>query len=952
MKKILLAVMLGFSMLNVFGAANETDAWLFSEITSAYKSGFYPGAVQNAESLIKKFPESTYRGATLALEGESLVRLGQLDKALEVLVEAVSLKNQPEVVMPSVYWLGRTYELLSKNDEALSCYYEYCRAGGEKSYYYAPSVFNSANIYYKIGEYKKAVLNYEYVIKNGSAFVQDDYSIALLKLADSYNKSGSPDKTVSLYSKFRKEQLSSRIYLVFTEYAGDAYALLKNYRKAYSLYCEVLESGDKALAAGALKKAYNISASHKTEVGEDPGKVLQNAQEALKDSPELLAEFWTRLGTDAFNADDYERAVSYFDEAEKYQSAEIEPLIVIYRSEIKAGKPVISESAALADAYLTEEFAARGLTDSGEYSDSYYRLRIKYAVFQNKWNEVKNLSEKLEYTDDFTKYYVALAQYETGDYAASARLLNGKDDELYALSLARQQKLKEAAGVYGSSDKKSAITPEERLNYAKVLLLSGRYREAQIEANKCGLNEGKYILGLAQFNTWNWNYAEENFTVFLKNADRKNEAQKKAVSYAVFYLGYSQYRQGKFRQAYDNLMQFISSYPSHELLWNAEMTVANAAVQLERFDSGINMADAAIRSASNLSDKEESVLLCAEIYTDARKYDKAIELLSSYAKQKNTFGMKCLYAMAQIYEKTDRLEQADAKYKEMADRFSSEKMAEEAMYRRGEMYFSEQKYDIALKRFSDYSSKYAGGAFIESSWYFSAECLDKTGNRSRAILQYQALIKKFPESTYVYASARKLVDLYRAEGKYKNALEYARFLLGKFHDQASSDGLTDVERDLEKLLSGKNEELVRLENEYRRAGETSSAAGRKAGTELAVAYAKSSATANEAVKLSEQLLPLQKKNIKSESLYAAQNADILGQAYRLKNKNKASSEMFLAAAEYYRMNGMDAQASAALYGAYDAFLASGSVGDANETARTLKKLYPSSAQAGAVKTDN
>ena len=50
MKKLLLAVMLGFSMLNVFGAANETDAWLFSEITSAYKSGVYPGAVQNAES--------------------------------------------------------------------------------------------------------------------------------------------------------------------------------------------------------------------------------------------------------------------------------------------------------------------------------------------------------------------------------------------------------------------------------------------------------------------------------------------------------------------------------------------------------------------------------------------------------------------------------------------------------------------------------------------------------------------------------------------------------------------------------------------------------------------------------------------------------------------------------------------------------------------------------------
>ncbi|MBQ5999163.1 MAG: tetratricopeptide repeat protein [Treponema sp.] len=952
MKRIVISILLAFSMLNLFAAANETDAWLFSEVNSAYKSGFYPGVVQNAEILVKKFPESAYRGATLVIEGESLVRLGQTDKALEVLVEAVKIENQPDVLMPALYWLGRTYELTSKNENALTCYFEYCRSGGEKAFYFAPAIFNSANIYYKTGDFKKAVPNYEYVVKNGAAFASDDYSVALLKLADSYNRSGSPEKTVSLYSKFSKDQLELKIYYVFTEYAGDAFALQKKYRRAYELYCEVLESGEKSLAATALKKAYNVSSAHKNEVGAEPGVVLQNAQKSLKDSPELLAEFWTRLGTDAFNNNDFTKALSYFDEAEKYPLAGLEPLIVLYRAEIKAGKPVSAESALAADSYLTQEFAARNLTENADYSDSYYKLRVKYAVFQKNWNDVKKFAELIEYSDDFTNYYVALAQYETGDYAASAKLLSGRDDELYALSLARQQKLKEAAGVYGSSDKKSAITPEERLNYAKVLLLSGRYKEAQIEANKCGLNEGKYILGLAQFNTWNWNYAEDNFASYLKNIDKKDSAQKKSVSYARFYQGYAQYRQGKFAQAFENLMSFIAEYPSHELLWNAEMTVANTAVQLGKFESGINMADAAIRSATNNQNKEEAVLLCAEIYSDAGKYEKALNLLSSYSKQKNTFGMKCLYAMAQIYEKIKQSDLADAKYKEMADRFGSEKMAEEAMYRRGEMYFALSEYDAALKRFTEYSSRYSGGSYIESSWYFSAECLDKLENKSRAILQYQALIKKFPESTYVYASARKLVDLYRAEGKYKNALENASFLLEKFGEQARNDGIAAIASDLEKLASGKNEEIVRLENAYRNAGGNSSAAGRKAGTELAVAYANSTATANEAVKLAEQILPLQKKSLKTESFYAAKNADILGQAYRLKNRNKLSAEMFLSAAEYYRMNGKDGLAAAALYGAYDAFIAANMIGDANETARTIKSLYPSSIQAGAVKTDN
>ena len=231
--------------------------------------------------------------------------------------------------------------------------------------------------------------------------------------------------------------------------------------------------------------------------------------------------------------------------------------------------------------------------------------------------------------------------------------------------------------------------------------------------------------------------------------------------------------------------------------------------------------------------------------------------------------------------------------------------------------------------------------------------MEKTGNNSGAILQNQALIKKFPESTYVYNAAKNLIGLYRAEGKYSNALENANFLLEKYNAQAKSDGIAEIAVQLKKLAGGKDEKIVQKETEYRNAGGNSTPEGRKIGTELAILYAESTQFSADAVKLAEQLLPLQEKSKNdSESLYAAQNSEILGQAYKSQQKNRQSAEMFLKSAKFYRICGKNDEAAGAMYGAYDAFLAAGMKADANATAKQLKELYPSSRQAKNVKTDN
>src|SRR5574344_438526 len=247
------------------------------------------------------------------------------------------------------------------------------------------------------------------------------------------------------------------------------------------------------------------------------------------------------------------------------------------------------------------------------------------------------------------------------------------------------------------------------------------------------------------------------------------------------------------------------------------------------------------------------------------------------------------------------------------------------MYRRGELYYTAHQYETALKRFAEYDRVYAGGKFSDASWYFSADCYAKTGNADRAIMQNNALLKKYPVCTYVYSARKNPMTLYR--------------------DHADSDGIETHAAELEKLAAGSGEAVVKKQTEYEKNGKLSSAEGRIAGTELAAMYASSDSTLKQGADLAGQLLAVQKQHIDAESAYAAKNAGLLGLFYRKENRNGDAASMYLLAAQYFRMNRNDSEAASALYNAADAFTAAGKDGDAAETVKTLCSLYPQSRQA-------
>ncbi len=934
--------------LNSIALPRQGAQSLYSQLTFAYNSGFYPGAMQFAERIQEEYPDSFFIGEALLVKGECQVRLGL--EAEETLAEAVRLNASDRTKLSaSYYWLSRSYELSGAKHKALENYLECMKVGAGKYFY--PSILNAANVFVKLEDFENAIPLYEAVLENGNEFSLDQYADALLNLCRSYNRSGKASRTIDLREKFSGEDFSKlalpdSVHLALESLSGEAYELSGEYKKAYELYCKVLESGEKNLAADALKRAYLVSSSHRKEVGAEPGTVLSNAQKTLAENPELLGEFWTRLGTDAYGDGDLKKSLAYFDEAEKNVPVDLFLYALLYRAQIAAGVNPDEKSAAQAEKMILESRGILNKENEAVWDRESYILLSRYAAMQKKWEDVKTYGAKVNPLDEDTRFFLALANYCTGDYRTSLSLLKNHNIELQALCYARSGDLKNSAFVYANIQETRPLSDEERLNYAKVLLLSGRYREAQIESAKVKNPEGKYILGLSQFNTWSWPYAEENFREFVKNP---GNSAKNYVSYATFYLGYSQYRQGKSKEAYENLNAFVSRFPEHELYYNGQIAAANSAVQNLRYEQAERHARAAVKSAAGDEQTEEAVLLCAEVLSDASKYSDAILLLSRHVLRNDSFGMKSAYQTAQIYERQKDFERADFTYRSIYERFPEEKLADEAMYRRGELYYNAKNFEMSVKCFDEYTRSYPLGSYIDAARYFSAESLSNGGNTERAILQYQQLIQRYPASTYVYSSAKNLVFLYRAKAEYEKALEYTTFLSEKYGSQAKNDGIQKLASDLKNLSSGKTEEMVQKENEYRSSGALGSAAGRKIGTELVSVYAASQNYQEPAVSLAESLLQVQKKNIDKEFPYAARNAEFLGKKYREGEKNRESAQKYLDAAEYYKMSALDDRAAASLYGAYEAFRAAGLFADANETAKLLRELYPESRQARSVK---
>ena len=440
------------------------------------------------------------------------------------------------------------------------------------------------------------------------------------------------------------------------------------------------------------------------------------------------------------------------------------------------------------------------------------------------------------------------------------------------------------------------------------------------------------MAGLASFNKKDWKNAEYYFNKYLSSKKTETEA------YALFYSGYSQYKTGQSLSACNTLNQFAKKYPQHPLAWNAFMTASSASLQTSDYAGAANFARRAVAVSSTDEERNSSTLLCAEILSDSGKYDEAVKMLSSGAKENSDFGVLCRYRTARYYARQNRIDESDRMFLEIQNRFSSNQIADESSYSRGELYYNAGDWSKAVSRFNEYQKKFPSGKFKDASFYFMADSYVHLEQNDRAVIQYSNLLKAFPESPYVYRAQKELAFLYKKTGEYEKAYELLTLCKNRFPEESKADLLDKELRELSLLKGGQNPEYIMLSNEYASLGASTSEAGRIKGTELCEFMEKDISMKEDAFILAQELYLIQKKK-PAEASYAARTGIIYAGDLRSRNQNEKAAQVYLECA------GLTSEAAVvqrALYGAAESFSAADKKGDAEAVVKKLHELYPNS----------
>lgn len=825
-------------------------------------------------------------------------------------------------------------------------------------------------------------------------------------LFESYTASGNADRCITAFSVLdgSRAAVSSAVYDVAALYTAAAYKQQELYAEAYRLYSRLVVEGGAQSAVQALQAAWNLA---EYVAGADRAELLEQASARLQEYPLLLAEFRTRQGIDFFTAGQRTVAAENFrlsqgllsnistgaDISDLYEQlsrtnsqylAEIlfldngstgEAAASAYNL-LRAGIPETEVPAGELETQLLRYAAIAQLPLTGEHW-----IMQRYESFFNRTGTAgagpagKAAPSGAVAKPDGTgiisgntaeaAYWYSIIGMRAGDYAGVVNLLqsnvfNGQQSllpeqlfcaaaTLYAGALFLSGQQDTALEYFNRFAGDGVLTETGILNYAKALLLAGDMESALSAASSVTGIEASYIEMLAAAGTGDWNRVEKLAENCLGQKDFA------FLPYVRYYSGIARYRLENYAGAYALLHEFAAEMPAHPYTRSALKTAASCALQLYQqqpesgtvwLDNAVQIAGTLVRTAPNSREQENSVMLAAGIFSDAALYDRGIELLEPYCRRQDQFGLQCRLQMADLYVKKSRFEDADAYYEQICRLFPDDPAAEMAAFRRGEIFYASGQYESAAQRFSEYRKMYPAGMYSDAALYFNGDSLSRLGRTDEAVLQFSLLVTYHTDSTFMYGALSALLQLYRDSGEYTAALETARRLMELYPEQSVSDGVPGEMQELTQLAAGTGEAVVTAFAGYKKAGGSSTAAGRVLGVELAMLYAASPVYAEEGVALVQELLAAVTPVQESERKTAADINRLSAEFNRNAGSFTEAGRQFLKAAELYAAFDTD-QAASALYRAAESFDADGKTADARDIAVQMELQYPDSAWTAA-----
>ncbi len=947
------ALFLVFVTLPVFG--QSVDRRLFQDAENRFRAKDYEVALQKYDELIEKYPLSSYVPDAQFRRAVCNFRLGRPEQARRILELVEEKYGSTGFIAFVPFWKGviaynnQEYAKAARNLE------RYLETGEEGLLGQAKLILAVSEN--KLGNPERAIHFLEDIAEKG--FQEQPYALPFL--ASLYIKQKLYDRVVSLVEGADTSVLNEEQQLRLTLYHAEALWHLNGRNEdAAALYDELLDA-----PADISSVAFQRLFAYYQALGDEEAyrQVVLNAEIQLAGKPEILSEFWLRIGIETFQEGRYDLSRSYFRRIWNLGRWErMDGLVPLYLAELQmrageidraintlesfravsadrrelvlfrlGGIYLESEQWALADERLAAFLAAYG--GSRYYGEGAY-LRA-YTLYQQQ-----KYDEGLELIGD------VLRSARAGGY--TARLLR-----LQSILYKNAGDLDSAAATLREYIPLAPNDNQAKMDLVKLLFRIKDHDAVIAEVARLSgeppFNDpgspffllSQYMLGLSHI----VNKEYRSATVAL------NQITPEAVSgaglelilpYALFYRGWAYYRNGNYGSGEENFARLLETAPAHELQPRSAYLAGWCAFIQGDYEQAEGYLDRIAGSAEKALRIKAEFMKAKSLASQGRHDEAAILFEGIYLDNRTTdFADDALFELAGSLSKLGKIDESVATYRSVFEEFAATSpLSEEAMYKRGEILYEEGRYEEAREAFYEYRTEFTRrnpeGKLFDAALYWGGMASFNLDEPFGAVLLWEKLIKEYPNSTFRADALRRTAEVYEESGDFRKALNYYRELISLYPEEARA---IQAERKAETLrfrILGQGEEEAELSVVIGKEG-TNTAEGREAILELARIYIfKSGAKQNLAPPLLNQLIDMKEED--SENAAWAQY--YFGEYYYRKNDLKRAANEFLQAIS---INPEDRDLAAqSLYKAAEMVKLAGNMEEARSLVKRIESRFPSS----------
>lgn len=339
MRRLCLILFLSVGVLSTLSAQNdERESFLDAE--SRFLSKDYSLALDRYDDFLRRHPDSAYAPDARFRRAVALYFLGRNSEAYDSL-SLIEARYRATRYLPYVpFWKGVIEYDKGDYSKAVQRFEALAAAPPEQD------LLRQALLYQgkasaALNRPAEAISAFERLL---SVLPKSEAEpSALIFLADLYSSTGAPDKAVALWERLNADSLDPVTRERVSLRAAEGYASLGKTAQATTLFETLSTSSRRDIAIAALQRLFVMARNSGDEAR--VSAVVVRAENALRSSPELLSEFWLRVGADAFREGKLDLARSYFLRISALLPPDrVSPDVPIYLAEIAARKGNLEEA--------------------------------------------------------------------------------------------------------------------------------------------------------------------------------------------------------------------------------------------------------------------------------------------------------------------------------------------------------------------------------------------------------------------------------------------------------------------------------------------------------------------------------------------------------------------------------------------------------------------------------